>query len=76
VAVSALRIIAIGAAVGLVLAALTSGLLSTMLYGVKPLDPLTIIGVVAVLGVTAAASVAAPAWRAARVDPVVALRRD
>jgi putative ABC transport system permease protein len=76
VASSALRIIGIGAGVGLVLAALTSGLLSTMLYGVRPLDPLTIAGVLALLVITAAASIAAPAWRAARVDPVVALRTE
>ena len=43
---------------------------------VKPLDPVTFVAVPIVLIVTAAIAVAAPAWRAARVDPVVAFRSE
>ena len=43
---------------------------------VQPLDPITFVAVPVVLIVTAAIAVAAPAWRAARVDPVVAFRAE
>ena len=71
---NAVRTIAIGAAIGLVLSALGGRLIETMLYGVKPLDWVTFAAVTAVLAVTAALSVAGPAWRATRIDPAVALR--
>jgi putative ABC transport system permease protein len=70
------RVIAAGAAAGLVLAALGGRLLSTMLFGVEPLDPLTYAGVAAVVAITAVLSMAAPVWRALRVDPAIALRSD
>ena len=68
------RLIALGLAIGLIAAAALTRYLGTLLYNVKPLDPLTFIAVPVVLIVTAAFAVAAPAWRAARVDPVVAFR--
>jgi hypothetical protein len=49
---------------------------ATLLYEVKPLDPVTFIAVTVLLIITAAIAVAAPAWRAARVDPVVAFRSE
>jgi putative ABC transport system permease protein len=49
-------------------------LIETMLFGVRPLDPMTFGLVALVLGVTAALSIVGPAWRAARIDPAVALR--
>ena len=45
-----------------------------MLFGVQPLDFVTFALVTIVLGMTAALSIAGPAWRAARIDPAVALR--
>jgi ABC-type antimicrobial peptide transport system permease subunit len=45
-----------------------------MLFGVRPLDFVTFALVTVVLGVTAALAIAGPAWRAARIDPAVALR--
>jgi len=69
-------VITAGAAVGLLLAFALSRLLATMLFGVEPLDPATFTGVVAVVTLTAAASMAGPAWRATRVDPIRALRHD
>ena len=70
------RVIAAGAAAGLVLAALNARLLSAMLFGVEPLDPATYAGVVSVVAITAVLSMAAPVWRALRVDPVIALRSE
>jgi ABC-type lipoprotein release transport system permease subunit len=49
-------------------------LMSAFLYGVGPMDVWTYLAVSAALGVSALAATCLPAWRAARVDPVVALR--
>jgi len=73
---NAIRVVASGAVVGLVLSAACGRLLTTMLFGVQPLDPLTFALVTIVLTLTAAISMAAPAWRATRVDPAVALRNQ
>jgi putative ABC transport system permease protein len=71
---SAVKVIASGAIVGLVLSAALARLISTMLFGVQPLDFVTFALVTMVLGVTAALSIAGPAWRAAKIDPAIALR--
>jgi len=71
---SAIKVIGIGAGIGLVLAVASGRLLATMLFGVQPLDFVTFALVVMVLGLTAAVSIAGPAWRAARIDPATALR--
>jgi putative ABC transport system permease protein len=71
---SAVRLIAAGAAIGLAVAAVLGRLLATVLFGVQPLDPLTFASVTIVLALTAAVATAAPAWRAARIDPAVTLR--
>jgi putative ABC transport system permease protein len=70
----AAKLMLIGLVLGLTAAAALSRYLTTLLYEVRPLDPLTFIAVPVVLLVTAAIAVATPAWRAARVDPVVAFR--
>jgi predicted permease len=65
-----------GATVGVVAATGLTRLMSALLHGVSPVDPLTYsIVVVSLLGVTLLASYA-PARRAARVDPMVALRTE
>lgn len=71
---SAARMIAGGAAIGLILAAVFSRLIVTVLFGVEPLDFATFAGVIAVMAIAAAASVAGPALRAASVNPAAALR--
>ena len=73
---SAAKLTLIGLVVGLTAAAALTRYLSTLLYAVKPLDPITFVAVPIVLIVTAAIAVAAPAWRAARVDPVMAFRSE
>jgi putative ABC transport system permease protein len=65
-----------GAAAGLALAAASARVLSGMLYGVSPLDPLTFTGVPAIVIVTSVAASLWPALRAARVEPIEVLRDE
>ena len=66
----------IGASVGLLLALATTGVLSSILYGVAPRDPIVFGGVVALLTVIAGAACLIPAWRATRIDPLIAIRSE
>jgi putative ABC transport system permease protein len=66
----------VGIAIGCTLALGASGLLTTLLYGVQPSDPLTFGTVALGLTVVALAAASVPAWRAARLDPVSTLRAD
>ena len=76
VAGNAARVIAAGAVIGLGAAVMFSRMLTTMLFGVEPLDPATFAFVAIALVLTAVVAVAVPAWRAARIDPAVALRAE
>jgi predicted permease len=63
-----------GLIIGLVVSTLLTSFLSHMLYGVKPLDPLTFITVSIVLLLVSATASFAPAWRASRLEPMKTLR--
>ncbi|NNM35252.1 MAG: ABC transporter permease [Gemmatimonadetes bacterium] len=71
-----LRPVVVGAVAGLVLALAASRLLASLLFGVKPLDPVAYGAVLAVFASVAAVAAWAPARRASRVNPVAALRAD
>ena len=73
---SGFRIILAGIAVGIAGATVLTRFLGTLLYGVKPTDPLTFVATPALLAAVALIACAAPAWRATRVDPAVALRQE
>jgi putative ABC transport system permease protein len=64
----------IGVGLGLAGALVLTHLLQKLLFEIEPTDPLTFAGVALVLGVAAIAACYIPARRAARVDPMVALR--
>lgn len=55
---------------------LAAGIGASALYGVTPADPVTFVIVVAVMITVAALACFVPARRAARVDPVIALRAE
>jgi ABC-type lipoprotein release transport system permease subunit len=70
------RLAAAGAALGLAGAAATTRALGAMLFGTDPLDPTVLAGGTALLAAVAVTASWIPARRAARLDPVVALRTE
>jgi ABC-type antimicrobial peptide transport system permease subunit len=66
----------IGIAIGTAGAFVLTKLLSSLLYDVKPSDPVTFTGVAVILVATALVACYIPARRAMRVDPIVALRHE
>ena len=71
-----LTLTAFGAILGLIGAGLASQVIVTLLFGVSRLDPVTYLGVVALLLCVAAIASWVPAWRAARIDPAITLRAE
>ena len=59
---------------GIVLAMLGGRILLRWLYNVSPSDPITLAASAGVMLLVAGAAVALPAYRAARLDPLIALR--
>ena len=69
-----LRTVALGVAAGVLLAVAAARLVEALLYDVQPRDPVVLLLVSASLLAVAVVAALLPAWRAARVDPVTALR--
>jgi len=67
---------AAGATVGLVGAFLLARALRSLLFGVSAADPVSYVGAALVMGLAVLLACAVPAWRAARIDPTLALRQD
>lgn len=67
---------AVGGAAGLVAAAAGTRVLGGFVFGVTPGDPVSFAVAAACLAVVIVAASAAPAWRASRVNPIVALRAE
>jgi predicted permease len=72
----AMTLAGLGIVIGVPAVLAVSGLVATMLYGLKPTDPWTIASAAAVLAAVAMPAGYLPAHRASRVDPMVALRYE
>jgi len=70
------KLVAAGVLVGLAAAAAATRLLTTLLFGVTPLDPRTLFGVAGGLATLALIASYVPTRRAASLDPVAALRDE
>ena len=71
-----LRLAVAGSAVGLISALIVSRLIASLLYGVRPTDPLTFAGVAILFLGVAVLACYLPARRATKIDPMIALRSD
>jgi ABC-type antimicrobial peptide transport system permease subunit len=72
----ALLLASLGAGIGIVIAIPSARLLRNQLFGVSPGDPVTFLLVTVSLVIVAIAAAFSPAWKATRIDPVVALRTE
>ncbi len=72
----ALRLAGAGLALGLGGALAVTQLIGSLLFQVRPGDPLTYAAAGVLLGAAAVAASYIPAWRATRVDPLTALRQE
>ena len=70
------RVVVAGAAIGLLAALWVSGLLDALLFEVSAFDPIVAIASAALLTAAALAASYLPARRAARVNPIAALKTD
>jgi predicted permease len=65
-----------GVVLGLLGAVALTRAIRQLLYGVRPLDGITLVGVVALVAIVALVAAAVPAWRATRIDPQESLRSE
>jgi putative ABC transport system permease protein len=71
-----MRLVVIGLVIGLGAAALGGRALASLLYDVKPLDPIVFASVTVLFAIVAALACLVPSWRASRIEALVALRSD
>jgi ABC-type antimicrobial peptide transport system permease subunit len=72
----ALRLALAGAVLGVVVSFIATRAIEAYLWGVSRTDPVTLVGIAALLGVASIVAALAPARRAARIDPIEALRAE
>jgi predicted permease len=71
-----MKLTIIGIGIGLVVAAMLTRVLRSLLFGIDPLDPLTYVLAGAVMVAASLAACIAPAYRAVRADPLIAIRHE
>jgi len=71
-----MAMIVVGLAVGLLGAALATQYLGSLLFEIKPTDPLTYVGVATLLATASLLALYLPTGRATKVNPLVALRYE
>lgn len=76
VAKHGLALAAIGIVIGIAGAFALTRSIQTLIYGTAPNDPSTFALVALVLGMVALVACGVPAWRAARIDPIITLRQE
>jgi predicted permease len=76
VVLRSMRVAFVGIGIGIVLAGLIVRALPLSFTAIEPLDPATFAGVVAIVTLAALVAAFIPAWRATRVDPMIALRSE
>jgi putative ABC transport system permease protein len=73
---SGARLTAIGSLIGLVGALIATRFLSALLFEISPLDPVSYAAAVALLALISICACLVPAWRASRVDPIIAMQSE
>lgn len=73
---SAIQLAAVGLAIGILLSLAAGRVMASMLFGLKPADALTYLAVLCAVTPVVLLAAAVPAWRAARIDPLTALREE
>jgi putative ABC transport system permease protein len=69
-------VVLVAVAIGVAVSALLTRFMATLLYEVKPADPIVVAAVSGILIAVALTAAFGPAWRSSRVDPVVALKLE
>jgi len=73
---SGVRLTVIGSVIGLVGAFVMTRSVSALLFEISPLDPVSYFAAVALLGLLSVCACLVPAWRASRVDPIIAMQSE
>jgi putative ABC transport system permease protein len=76
VVTQAVKLAGAGVLLGLIAAFIVTEFMAGMLFQISPTDPWTFVGIGVLMTITAVVAAATPARRAARVDPIVALRTE
>ncbi len=71
-----MQMVAVGLVIGVAVSFATNRLLRSELWGTTPTDPVTFAAAILVTLAVAAIACLVPAWRAVRVDPMIALRHE